>query len=201
MIERLDGEFLEIGTDHLLVQVGGVGIRVAIPRSVADRLEGRARGVIWTRLIVREGDPQLFGFLTLEERASFDALRGVSGVGPRIAMAILSFLDPAALALEIERGANARLLTVPGVGRKLADRILLELKGKIAPGAGPAEGTEIPGSGDLGLDAVRALTALGYPLAESREAVRQALRDHAEGSPALDVVLREALTGLNRSRG
>jgi Holliday junction resolvasome RuvABC DNA-binding subunit len=58
----------------------------------------------------------------------------------------------------------------------------------------------VPGSGDLGLDAVRALTALGYPLAESREAVRQALRDHAEGSPALDVVLREALTGLNRGQ-
>lgn len=200
MIERLEGDFLEIGADHLLVGIGGIGIRVSVPRSVIDRLEGRARGVVWTRLIVREGDPQLFGFLTLEERACFDALRGVNGVGPRIAMAILSFLDPAALALELERGSNTRLLTVPGVGRKIADRIVLELKGKIAVGAEPiAVGEALP-AGDLGLDAVRALTALGYPLAESREAVRQALKERPDAPSTLDVVLREALTGLNRAR-
>lgn len=198
MIERLDGEFIEVGSDHILVGVGGVGIRVTVPRSVAERLEGRSRGVIWTRLLVRDGDPQLYGFLTLDERAGFDALRGVSGVGPRIAMAILSFLDPHALALEIERGSHVRLLTVPGVGRKLADRILLELKGKIAVGEAPSEDGAGGGVGDLGLDAVRALTALGYPLAESREAVRQALKEGPDAPSTLDAVLREALTGLNR---
>jgi holliday junction DNA helicase RuvA len=200
MIERLEGDFLEIGADHLLIGVGGVGIRVSVPRSVIDRLDGRARGVVWTRLIVREGDPQLFGFLTLEERACFDALRGVNGVGPRIAMAILSFLDPSTLALELERGSNTRLLTVPGVGRKIADRIVLELKGKIAVGAEPLQVGDGAAAGDLSLDAVRALTALGYPLAESREAVRQALKERADGPATLDAVLREALTGLNRSR-
>ncbi len=131
MIERLEGDLLEMGSGHLLVGIGGLGIRVSVPRTATDRLQGVARGVLWTRLLVREGDPQLYGFLETEERGCFDALLAVSGVGPRIALAILSAMPPDALAMEAERGSIDRLVTVSGVGKKLAGRIVLELKGKL----------------------------------------------------------------------
>jgi holliday junction DNA helicase RuvA len=202
MIERLEGEFLEIGPAHILVNLAGVGIRVSVPRTVAERLDGATRGVLWTRLLVRDGDPQLYGFLDIEGRAGFDALLGVSGVGPRIALAILSSMEPGVLALEAERGSIDQLVMISGVGKKLAGRIVLELKGKLPVSASSAErGSDDAGPfGDLAFDAVRALTALGYPVAESREAVQKTLRSHSGGAPPLDELLRQALIGLNRAR-
>jgi holliday junction DNA helicase RuvA len=202
MIERLEGEFLEIGPGHVLMNLAGVGIRVSVPRTLIDRLGGAKRGILWTRLIVREGDPQLFGFLDPSERTCFDALLGVSGVGPRIALAILSSMEPERLALEAERGSTEQLVLVSGVGKKLAGRIVLELKGKL-PVRGPAVGQDFPAGapvGDLGTDAVRALGALGYPATESRDAVLRILRQHADAPPPLDELLRQALIGLNRTR-
>ncbi len=202
MIERLEGELLEVGPGHLLVNLGGLGVRVLVPKPVAQQFEGRDRGVLWTRLLVRDGEPQLYGFLDQDERTCFDALLAVSGVGPRIGLAILSFLDPASLAMEAERGATERLIVVPGVGRKLAGRIVLELKGKLPVAvAAPSGSGDAMGLTELGFDAVRALTALGYPPGEAREAVHAALRGYAGGTPALDDLLREALVGLNRGRG
>ncbi|MBM3286518.1 MAG: Holliday junction branch migration protein RuvA [Candidatus Eisenbacteria bacterium] len=201
MIERIEGEFLEVGPGHILVNMGGLGVRVHVPRTVAERLEGYARGVLWTRLLIRDGDPLLYGFLEPEERLCFDALLGVSGVGPRIALAILSFMAPGVLFLEAERGSVEQLMLVPGVGRKLASRIVLELKGKI-----PASMLQIQAptpdaatAGDLSLDALRALTALGYPAVEAREAVRRFLQSRGEGgaAPILDEIVRGALRGLS----
>lgn len=202
MIERLEGELLEVAPEHLLINIGGIGIRALVPRTVADRVRAGTRVTILTRLIVRDGEPQLYGFLTPDERACFDALISVSGVGPRIGLGILSFLDPAKLAVEVEKGSSTHLLTVPGVGRKLAGRILLELKGRLSL-ASPVVETAGAGSdvkAEIGLEAIRALTALGYPSAESREAVRTALGKHSDAPPALDQLLREALIGLSRGR-
>jgi holliday junction DNA helicase RuvA len=200
MIERLEGDLLEIGSGHLLVGIGGIGIRVSVPRTATDRLQGVARGVLWTRLLVREGDPQLYGFLETEERGCFDALLAVSGVGPRIALAILSAMPPSDLALEAERGSIDRLVTVSGVGKKLAGRIVLELKGKLPLAASSPDqsGLYAGPHGDLALDAIRALAALGYPAGESREAVQRVLRGHDTAPPPLDQLLREALIGLHR---
>jgi holliday junction DNA helicase RuvA len=202
LIERLEGDLVEVGPEHILINIGGIGIRVNVARTVADRLQAGGRAVILPRLIIRDGDPQLFGFLASDERSCFDALISVTGVGPRIGLAVLSHMDPHRIALEVERGSPEQLLIVPGIGRKLASRILLEVKGRLS--FGPPEDLagmpEVPSDSDLSREAVRALTALGYPLAESREAVRLALTDIAEESPSLDRILRAALTGLSRAR-
>jgi Holliday junction DNA helicase RuvA len=199
MIERLEGEFLEVGASHLLISLGGLGIRVEVPRSVADRFRDATSGVIWTRLLVRDGEPHLYGFAAPGERDCFDSLLGVSGVGARIALGILSFLDPSALALSIERGSTDELVAVPGVGRKLANRIVLELKGRLPVGL---EDEEIVDGSALkvqaGGDAVQALTALGYPPRDSQDAVRKILRESAGEPPALDELVRKALLALNR---
>ncbi len=201
MIESLEGEFLDVGGDHLVVRIGGIGIRVIVPRSVADRLRERDSGRLLTRLVVRDGEPQLYGFERPEERVAFDALLGVTGVGARIAMAILSQLTPEEIALETERGSVTRLIGVTGVGRKLASRILLELKGRL-PENLPSEEIGARSGSDPNADAVRALTALGYPLAESREAVREILSEPGEsGTPPLDQLLRRALRRLGREGG
>lgn len=201
MIERLEGELLETGSGHLLVGLGGLGIRVSVPRTVPERLDGARHGTLWTRLIVREGDPQLYGFLETEERDCFDALIGVSGVGPRIALAILSSMTPNVLAVEAENGSIDRLVMVSGVGKKLAGRIVLELKGKLPRFASTSDGDGTPeAAGEMEIDAVRALAALGYPAAESREAVQRVLRNRETATPPLDRLLREALIGLNRSK-
>ncbi len=200
MIERIEGELLETGPGHLLVGLGGLGIRVSVPRTVLERLDGARQGILWTRLLVRDGDPQLYGFLETEERDCFDALIAVSGVGPRIALAILSSMEPSALALEAEHGSIDRLVMVSGVGKKLAGRIVLELKGKLPLMASSSDVGGAAGlPGELGLDAIRALTALGYPAAESREAVQRVLRNRETAPLPLDQLLREALLGLNRA--
>ncbi len=200
MIERLEGDLLEVGPDHLLIQVGGIGIRVLVSKGVIGSARAGTRVTIPTRLVVRDGEPFLYGFQDAEERAGFDALLSVSGVGPRIALAVLSCLSPDRLALEIEKGSPSVLLTIPGVGKKLAARILLELKGRISLPEGSAGARrEMEKGSDLSAEAVRALMALGYPHAESWEAVRAAIRDKKE-PPQLDQLVREALVGLSRGR-
>ncbi|MBD3161457.1 MAG: Holliday junction branch migration protein RuvA [Candidatus Eisenbacteria bacterium] len=200
MIERLEGEILETGASHLLIAIGGIGIRVQVPHGIAERARTGERGRLWTRLIVRDGEPHLYGFDGAEQRTCFDALLAVNGVGARIALGILSLLGPAELALEVERASTDRLTAVSGVGRKLASRIVLELKGRLPIGEPAAPPASVEGGSAAEADAIRALTALGYPPVESREAVRKAL-ETVGSDPAgagLDRLVREALVALNR---
>ncbi len=200
MIERIEGEVLETGGEHLLIGIGGVGIRVHVPRSVCSRVEAGSVVRLSTRLVVRDGEPRLFGFAETIERDCFDSLLAVSGVGTRIALAILSFLGQASLVLAVEGGATDPLTTVPGVGRKLANRIILELKGRLpAVDSVPGGGIEVAMEGSDG-DAVRALTSLGYPAVEAREAVRRILGEAAGETPPLDELVRASLIDLNRAR-
>jgi Holliday junction DNA helicase RuvA len=202
VIERIEGEFLEVGTGHLLVNLGGIGIRILAPRSVVDRFQDASSGVLWTRLLVRDGEPQLYGFADPKERECFDALLAVTGVGARIALAVLSLLDPQGLALAVEAGSAEPLTAVPGVGRKLANRIILELKGRLPSDLEDLTLAESGSTiGGTGADAVRALTSLGYSHTESREAIRRVLETHAgKKTPVLDELVRAALTSLVRSR-
>lgn len=168
MIASIQGKVIHTGSLSLVVLVGGVGVEVLVPHSTLERISG---GDIFlhTRLIVREDALSLYGFNTESERELFDILLKVNGVGPRLALAILSTMsiDNLRNAVMSER---AELLTrVPGIGKKTAQKIVLELKDKLKFGleAMPAELGD-----DLNTDVMDALTALGYSVIEAQMAVQ-----------------------------
>jgi Holliday junction DNA helicase RuvA len=170
MIGRLEGRLLEKNPPSLLVDVNGVGYEVDVPMSTLYQLPAVAeRVVLLTHLVVREDAQQLYGFATASERAAFRELIKIAGVGARTALAVLSGLSVAELAQAITRQEAARLTRIPGIGKKTAERLLLELKGKLG-----ADLAAAPGAGvDANADIVHALLALGYNEREASAAVRQ----------------------------
>ena len=171
MIGRLSGLLLEKSPPTVLVDVGGVGYEVDVPMSsFYDLPEIGTRVVLLTEFIVREDAQLLYGFLTAPERDTFRQLIRISGVGPRTALAVLSGMSVADLTQAVALQESARLLKVPGIGKKTAERLLLELKGKLAPALPHAPGTAV--TVDAGVDIVRALIALGYSEREAQAALR-----------------------------
>jgi Holliday junction DNA helicase RuvA len=171
MIGRLSGQLLEKAPPTVLVDVGGVGYEVDVPMSSFYELpEVGARVVLLTEFIVREDAQLLYGFLTAAERDTFRLLIRISGVGPRTALAVLSGMSVADLTQAVSLQESARLLKVPGIGKKTAERLLLELKGKLAPALPSATGSAA--TVDAGADVVRALIALGYSEREAQSALR-----------------------------
>ena len=163
MIGRLHGKLIEKTPPQVLVDVGGVGYEVDVPMSTFCNLPAEGSEItLLTHFIVREDAQLLYGFATAAERQTFRALIRISGVGPRIALAVLSGMSTQDLADAVEQG-NATLLTrVPGIGKKTADRLVLELKGKLAGGAASAAQADI----------LSALMALGYSEREAQASVR-----------------------------
>jgi Holliday junction DNA helicase RuvA len=165
MIARLRGRPVGSDGESLVVDVGGVGYRVLATQSAIRAAEGRDEVTIETHLHVREDTLQLYGFAAAEERQLFEQLLGVTGVGPKMALAIVSAYAPAELRRAIVTEDAALFQTVPGIGRKLAQRVVLELKEKVAPLA--AIGPPAAGAGDGHLVAREALVELGYTIAEA----------------------------------
>ena len=159
MIGRLTGILAAKSPPQLLVDVGGVGYELDVPMSSFYNLPAIGERVtLLTHFVVREDAQLLFGFLTAEERSTFRLLVKISGVGPRTALSILSGLSVAELAQAISMQEAGRLVKVPGIGKKTAERLLLELKGKLGPDlAAPANPVS-----DAQADIVQALIALGY---------------------------------------
>jgi Holliday junction DNA helicase RuvA len=172
MIASLDGIVAAIGGDSLVLEVGGVGYRVYTAPSLLAAVAIGQRLRINTHHLVREDQQALYGFATIEELGFFELLLTVTGIGPKVALSIVGSRPPADLQLAILAGDHALLTTIPGVGRKLAERIVFELREKVAA-AGAA--SAIGGGGDG--DVVAALVALGYTQAEAREAWRPAAAD------------------------
>lgn len=170
MIGRLHGKLIEKTPPQVLVDVGGVGYEVDVPMSTFCNLPAEGSEItLLTHFIVREDAQLLYGFATAAERQTFRALIRISGVGPRIALAVLSGMSTQDLADAVEQG-NATLLTrVPGIGKKTADRLVLELKGKLAGNAfAPAGGAAFAAQADI----LSALMALGYSEREAQASVR-----------------------------
>jgi Holliday junction DNA helicase RuvA len=191
VIARLEGVLAEKRPDALLLDVAGVGyeVRVSLLTFLALPDEGKTlRLRIHTH--VREDALQLFGFLTEDERILFRQLLGISGIGPRLALAILSGLPPDQLAAAIRAGELARLTAIPGVGKKTAERIVVDLRDKLAALALARPEPE-PGS-DVEQAAVSALANLGYPQAHAERAVRRALESLPEDAK-LETAIVEAL--------
>jgi Holliday junction DNA helicase RuvA len=165
VIALIRGEIVARGADHVIVDVRGVGYKVFVPRHPAGDLV-----TLHTHQVVREDAQQLFGFESREELTLFELLITVSGVGPRAALSLLSISSPAQLASAIASGDAVALSRAPGVGKKTAERLIVDLKGKIQRGGVERESADLP----IDDDAAAALQALGYTPAEAMTALRGA---------------------------
>jgi holliday junction DNA helicase RuvA len=169
MYGRLTGTLAEKAPPQVLIDVQGVGYEVDVPMSSYYGLPGIGERVtLLTHLIVREDAQLLYGFLTHEERMAFRQLIRIAGVGPRTALAILSGLSVDDLAQAVSRQESGRLVKVPGIGKKTAERLLLELKDKL----GSTLRTPTTAAGDSHGDIVQALLALGYSDREATAAMK-----------------------------
>ncbi|MBN8509437.1 MAG: Holliday junction branch migration protein RuvA [Burkholderiales bacterium] len=187
MIGRLTGVLAAKSPPQLLLDVGGVGYEVDVPMSTFFNLPAAGERVtLLTHFVVREDAQTLYGFLTPDERSTFRALVRISGVGPRTALAILSGLSVADLAAAVGRQEAGRLVKVPGIGKKTAERLLLELKGKLGPE--PAPSTAAPADAAQA-DIVQALLALGYNEREAGAALK-ALPAGVEVSEGIRLALK-----------
>lgn len=175
MIGRLHGKLLEKNPPQILIDVSGVGYEVDVPMSTFCNLpEVGGELTLHTHFVVREDAELLYGFATLAERAVFRALIKISGVGPKIALALLSGITVDQLKDAVDRGETGLLTKVPGIGKKTAERLVLELKGKLA-GTG-ATTAAVPTSGARA-DVAAALIALGYSEREAAAATKKLPED------------------------
>jgi Holliday junction DNA helicase RuvA len=189
MIGRLAGVLLEKNPPQILVEAGGVGYEIEVPMSTFYNLPASGERVtLLTHLVVREDAHLLYGFGTEAERRAFRQLLKISGVGARIALSVLSGLSVAELIEAVAMQESGRLVKVPGIGRKTAERLLLELKGKLGDFVG---GVAINRQKPVASDVMTALLALGYSDKEAQLAVKQM----PEGLSVSDSI-RQALKSL-----
>jgi Holliday junction DNA helicase RuvA len=172
MIGRIAGTLLEKSPPQVLVDCGGVGYELDVPMSTLYNLPNPGERVaLFTQLIVREDAHLLYGFGTTQERDAFRQLTKISGIGPRTALSVLSGLSVSELAQAITMQETGRLTKIPGIGKKTAERLLLELKGKL--GADMSAVVDINRPAPAGNDVLNALLALGYSDKEALAAIKQ----------------------------
>jgi Holliday junction DNA helicase RuvA len=194
VISSVRGEVLSIGLDHVVLEVGGVGLAVnATPATLATLRRGE-QGRLATALVVREDSLTLFGFAGDDQRELFHLLLTVAGIGPRMALATLAVLDPDALRRALVEREIKTLTRVPGIGPKLAERMALELRDKVdAPVPAPIAATA---GSPRRAQVVEALVGLGFPVKPAEQAVDGALAAQADADAS--TLLRTALSGLGR---
>ena len=197
MISTVRGPVLSIGLDHAVVEVGGVGMAVhATPNTLAGLRRGE-EARLWTTLIVREDSLTLYGFADAESRDLFALLQTASGVGPRLALATLAVLSPDQLSQALADDNLTVLTQVPGIGRKSAERLILELRDKVGVLAGTAEApaTQAPDHGRIRGEVSEALVSLGFSAKQADQSVEQVL-SNGGGDLDTSAVLRKALAAL-----
>jgi len=200
MIASLRGILSEKEGGHCVIEASGVGYLVSVSTQTARTLPEVGEPVfLLTHQVVREDALQLFGFADLEERRLFELLITVSGVGPKVALAVLSGLPPATLSRAIRDENVAQLVGISGVGRKTAERLIVELRDKLElavtaqPHASPSAAGVLPKSERYD-DAVAALVRLGYSQSQAQEAIRKVAA--TETDPSLEALVRQALGRL-----
>jgi Holliday junction DNA helicase RuvA len=195
VIASVEGVVGAVAADSLVIEVGGIGYRVFTAPAIIASATAGGKLKLHTYHLVREDQQALYGFRSPEELGFFNLLLTVTGVGPKVALAIVGSRPPADLQLAIMTGDQAVLVSIPGIGKKLAERIIFELKEKVAA-AGVAASAAV-GGGAAETEVVAALQALGYSLAEARAASRTALVDATIGGTLEDRV-KAALRSLVR---
>lgn len=175
MIAGISGTIQKIGKDHLVLRVGGVSLRVFVPRTVLENLGGVGRSLaLHTHLLVREDALTLYGFEDEDDLVLFEILLGISGVGPKVALSILSTLSPELLKSAIMREEPAVLQRVPGIGKKTAERLLFQLRDKLDL---TAEAATLPFVSDVDADVIAVLTSLGFSIVEAQAALQNIPRE------------------------
>ena len=193
MIVRLNGTIISRQPPLVVVEVGGVGYEVEVPLSVFDRLPQAGEPVVLlTHMVVREDSQTLYGFLGDSDRQLFRELLKVSGVGPRLALAILSGVSGDDFALMVEAGDARALTRLPGIGKKTAERLILEMRGRLPDR--DQEGAATP-AGDAAGEARAALTALGYSAAEALKMVRAVGETNQPAEALIRAALKQKMQG------
>ena len=188
MIGRLRGAVLELAENVALIDVGGVGYEVELTSGTAADLAARSgEAVVFTHLVGREDAQTLYGFASAAERNLFRTLIKVSGVGPKLALALLSAVSPDQLAASIANGDAAAITSVPGIGKKTAQRLVVELRDRVALSAAAAP----VGQGPVG-DAVLALVALGYRESAAARVIGEVGQVLGDGAD-VEALVKEAL--------
>jgi holliday junction DNA helicase RuvA len=199
MITFLEGSLVAKEPARVVLNVGGVGYEVLIPLSSYDRLPRPGEALrIWTYDHVREDEHLLFGFMTEAERRMFTQLMNVNGIGPKLALGALSGLSVRDLTAAIAGGDVKRLTSVSGIGKKTAERMIVELRDKIsaAEALEAASDTRPLSERDTKIrDAILALVSLGYKRAEALEMVKRAVGDESQAAANVEQIVRKALAG------
>ncbi len=201
MISSVRGQVLSVELDHAVVEVGGgVGLAVhAVPTTLATLRRGE-QARLATSLVVREDSLTLYGFIDAAARELFVLLQTVSGVGPRLALAMLAVLEPDTLRTALAQGNLAVLTRVPGIGRKGAERLVVELRDRVGVLAPAASGSATGSGGAVRTQVTEALIGLGFAARQAELAVDAVLAE-ADSEPAdTSEVLRSVLTRLGRNR-
>ena len=187
MIATLNGEVTQIEDNAIIVETGGVGLRVAVPKLLRERLKAGEGIFLFTHLVVREDAWSLYGFESQADRELFTTLLGVDGVGPRTALAVLSTLNVETVQRAVFNDEPDLLGQVPGVGKKTAQKLVLYLKDRLKPVSGLER---IASMTDADSEVLAALTALGYSVVEAQSAIQSIPKD---ASPEVEERLRLAL--------
>ena len=187
MISSLSGRVTELGDTHLAIEIGGVGLQVFVPTSILGEVQRGQTLSLHTYLVVRETELSLYGFQSAEARQLFILLLGVNGIGPRLALAILSTLNVDTVRSAVSTGNNAILSQVPGVGTKTAQKIVLHLADRIGPSDGSSGLQEL---GSVDGELLEALSGLGYSVLEAQAAIQSIPKDASDG---LEERLKHAL--------
>jgi Holliday junction DNA helicase RuvA len=197
VIDRIEGDVVQVEPTHVVLDVGGVGFHLAISLQTYEKIGRTKRAKLLTHLHVREDILALYGFHDAAEREAFRILIAISGVGPRVAQAILSSVSVETLRDSVAAGDWKRLTAAPGVGRKLAERMTIELRGKFADEI--ASRTDEDGGGYAGQagavhEAAQALIALGHNPANAEKLAHKAAKKASEEATVQDII-RNALRG------
>jgi len=169
MIASLKGKVESVSSDWAIINVGGIGFQVYVPTSTLSTIGSIGKEVIlYTHLYLREDNATLYGFASSEELGLFQTLLGVSGLGPKLALAMLSAMNVEKLTMAIATASSDLLTEIPGIGKKMANRLILELKDKVAAGWVTTPGVQLT---EANTEVLATLTALGYSVAEANRAV------------------------------
>ncbi len=200
MISQLTGILDSIEQNSIVIDINGVGYKVYVPTSTIHRLPKTGEKIkVFTYQVIREDANDLYGFTNKEERNLFSTLLSVSGIGPKSAIGILSKIKMEDLVVAIAKGSVDLITSVPGIGLKTAQKLVIELKEKVAKAysiAGGVSMKSIPGENPLIGDATSALMALGYSAREARDAVMKAGADLSRVK-SVEEIIKLSLKGLS----